>query len=69
MNDRDWRYWWSLPGPLGFVRSIADDFRRGANIVIGLPRWAPEGLAHAVAAELSDDDLLSFLATDEKITI
>ena len=60
MSDRDWRYWWSLPGPSTFVRSLAADLRRGANLVVGLPRWAPEGLAQAVAGELCDDDLLSW---------
>jgi hypothetical protein len=60
MSDRDWRYWWSLPGPSAFVHLLADDVRRGANLVVGLPRWAPEGLAQAVVAELRDDDLLSW---------
>lgn len=58
MSDRDWRYWWSLPGPEGFVRTLTEDLRRGANLVVALPRWAPEGLAQAVATELRDDDLL-----------
>lgn len=60
MSDRDWRYWWSLPGPSAFVRSLAKDLRQGVNVVVGLPLWSPEGLAQAVAAELRDDDLLSW---------
>lgn len=60
MSNRDWHYWWSLPGPSVFVRAVVEDLRRGANLVIGLPRWAPEGLERAVSAELLDDDLLSW---------
>lgn len=60
MSYRDWRYWWSLPGPSVFVRALVEDLRRGINLVIGLPRWAPEGLERAVSAQLSDDDLLSW---------
>jgi hypothetical protein len=60
MIYRDWNYWWSLPGPSGFVRSIVDAIRQGTNVIIGLPRWAPEGLGEAVDAELSGNELLSF---------
>ncbi len=60
MTGRDWRYWWSLPGPSGFVRALAEELRRGVNLVVGLPRWAPDGLAQALATELRDDDLLSW---------
>ncbi|MEY6431170.1 hypothetical protein ABC977_01975 [Thioalkalicoccus limnaeus] len=42
------------------MRSLVADLRRGVNLVIGLPRWGPEGLAQAVAHQLRDDDLLSW---------
>jgi len=64
MNRGAWTYWWSLPGPAGFVRSIIEDLRRGANVVIGLPRWAPIGLERAMTYQLRDDDLLSWRPLD-----
>lgn len=54
----EWRYWWSLPGPSSFVRALAEDLRRGANLVVGLPGCAPDGLGAALAAELRDDEFL-----------
>ena len=59
MISVDWAYWWSLPGPSSFVRSIVGDLRQGINVVIALPRWGPPaGLGTAVRQELGDDDLL-----------
>ncbi len=64
MKLSGWDYWWSLPGPYKFVRSIAEDLRRGINVIVALPRWFPIGLERAVRNELSDDDLLSWRPLD-----
>ena len=40
------------------MRTLTEDLRRGANLVVAFPRWAPEGLAQAVATDLRDDDFL-----------
>lgn len=49
-----WAYWWSLPGPSSFVRSLVGGLREGISLVVWLPRWAPPGLDAAVARGLDE---------------
>lgn len=50
-----WRYWWSLPGPNGFVTEVVANLRAGRHAVVLLPRHAPPELAVAVAAGVAQD--------------
>jgi len=44
--------WWELPGPSQFAAGVAEDLRRGRNVVLCLPEWFPQGLQEAVRAHL-----------------
>lgn len=41
--------WWQMPGPARFAARIAEDLRKGVNIIIGLPEQSPDGLRRAIA--------------------
>jgi hypothetical protein len=43
-------YWWELPGPAGFLRSVWEDLRGGKSIVLALPATVPPGLRDGLAA-------------------
>jgi hypothetical protein len=49
--------WWHLPGPSRFVQSLAQDLRSGKNLVVVLPRFAPEGFRDALADRVRENEL------------
>jgi hypothetical protein len=46
--------WWQLTGPGRFVSDLVADIRDGRNVILQLPKFAPEGLERAVRAEVQD---------------
>jgi hypothetical protein len=48
-------FWWQLPGPAEFIDGLVRDLRDGKNVVVCLPRYAPDGLDAAVRRALGDD--------------
>ncbi len=46
---------WNLPGPTGFLSTVAADLNRAGVCVIVLPESAPEGIEHAVSGAPSAD--------------
>lgn len=40
--------WWQMPGPRRFSEEIAERLGDGKNVVVGMPKSAPEGLGQAL---------------------
>lgn len=48
-------FWWSLPGPSGFLEQVAEDLRDGKCVVLRLPEHAPDDLQAQVRRQIERD--------------
>jgi hypothetical protein len=49
-------YWWRVPGPGRFLRTVIQDLRSGKNVVLAFPPFAPDGFSEALAEQVRDND-------------
>jgi hypothetical protein len=58
------RFWWSLPGPAGFLDALESDVQSGRNVVIALPAHHPPGLRDALEERILRRDERRFWRLD-----
>jgi hypothetical protein len=59
-----WRGWWNLPGPNGFVSEILDALEAAFSVILALPPGTPDGLEESLIAETDERATLRWRAVD-----